>query len=103
MIRPEPDQTFDEADVGGERGVVARLGLFKINLLRDAGAVPLSRGLTAGWRHCVAGLTGLRLHIIFGTLGFALSLAFLAEFEGLARRAAATEKIGIFETTGAEF
>ncbi len=30
MVRPEPDQPLDEADLGGERGIDARLGLVEI-------------------------------------------------------------------------
>ena len=37
MIGPEPDQPFDEADLGAERGIEARLGFIEINLLRHAG------------------------------------------------------------------
>src|SRR5262249_60264895 len=37
MVRPEPHQPFYQAEVGGERGVDARLRLLEIELLRNAG------------------------------------------------------------------
>src|SRR5262249_21163694 len=37
MVRPEPDEPLDEADLGIERGSDARLGFGEINLLRHAG------------------------------------------------------------------
>ena len=44
MVRPEPDQPLDEADLGRERGVDARLGLVEVELLRrDADGRPLPR------------------------------------------------------------
>ena len=38
MVRPEPDQPLDKADLGAERGVEARLGFGEIDLLRHARA-----------------------------------------------------------------
>ena len=43
MVRPEPDQTFEETDVGVERSVVMGLSFGKINLLRNTGALLLHR------------------------------------------------------------
>jgi hypothetical protein len=37
MVRPEPDEPLDKADLGPQRGIDARLGFGEINLLRHAG------------------------------------------------------------------
>jgi hypothetical protein len=36
MVRPEPDQPLDKADLGTDRGVKASFGLVEIKLLRHA-------------------------------------------------------------------
>ena len=56
MVRPEPDQPFDKTDFGSERGVDARLGLGKIDLLRQTGT---GRRPRWRWRR----RAGLLLHL----------------------------------------
>src|SRR5262249_38638047 len=48
MVRPEPHQSLDEADLGAERGGEPRFGLVEIDLLRHAGPLLLSRRVGRG-------------------------------------------------------
>ena len=82
MVRPEPDQPFDETDLGAERGIEACLGFIEINLLRHArtGIGPgrcrrgrLIRRFHVRWRAAGALRIGL-LHRALSAPGLALRL-----------------------------
>ena len=50
MVRPEPHQPLDKADLGVERGVDARLGLLQEKLLRQRqDRFGLRRSIAVGW------------------------------------------------------
>ena len=98
MVRPEPRQSLDEAELGAERGLDARLGLVEIDLLRNRDGLIARRGRSRhsrpnlGGGGIVAGcfLAGLLLR---GALGLPCRPLCPLELEGGARGRAAGQQI----------
>src|SRR6185437_2503739 len=95
MIRPEPDQPFDQTDISIDRSVVAGLGFGEINLLRNGDHAALDgRGRRTGIRRH-------RSRAVLHLLLFARGLALLTEFESGSRRRATGKKFGVVDLAGA--
>jgi hypothetical protein len=103
MVRPEPDQPLDQADVRIEGGVVTGFGFGEINSLRQRDHSALAylgrRLLIHVRRHGVGAIR----HFLLLLLLFARFFTLLPEFESGACRRAAAEKFGIVDLSGAGF
>src|SRR5262249_9844238 len=104
MVRPEPDEPLEKADLGAERGIDTRLGFREINLLREAGArIALWRGggrgvsLHAGG----GGAPGGRSALLRGASGLPRRPPRLLEGECDAGGGAAREQIRTADAAGA--
>ncbi len=106
MVRPEPDEPLEEADLGAERGLDARLGFREINLLRHPG----TRIAHWHWRRRRRGLivhlrqgsaAARRGGLLRGAFGLARRPLRLLEGECDAGGGAARQQIRIADAAGA--
>jgi hypothetical protein len=105
MVRPEPDQPFDKTDFGRERSVDARLGLGKIDLLRQTGT---GRRPRRRWRrragllfHFRRAAGAGRIGLLGGALGLPRCALCLLIGECRARGHAARQQIRVADAGGA--
>ena len=103
MVRPEPHQPLDEADLGVHRGVDARLHLLEDVLLRRIGLRVGSVCRLARRLHGILGLRATGRHALFlrHARGDLLRLPGLVEAERRTRGLAAGDERGIGDLPGA--